>query len=254
VPGDNEVLSIRHLRKALIVMCNLMTASNSLLTFIILTLGFNAVGQEPTNDTVFLLKETGHGISHKIFIYSSKTSKYYDQISNFDFGLYDQETYDNYSLKYLREKQIRLSGNQINELPLKWVILKYHKGHFYTYYPSDFYNHYKVAITDSAFIDYTGEGPLANKIISYTKIDEKTFSFHLTGVEKQNRHLTINVIDAFRGIAVFSETSSDNTKRYTLMVDADKIKLLPIIVNDCEEKRLEFNFKEPNYQKLLGQK
>jgi hypothetical protein len=38
------------------------------------------------------------------------------------------------------------------------------------------------------------------------------------------------------------------------MADANKIKLLPIIVNDCEEKRLEFNFKEPNYQKLLGQK
>jgi hypothetical protein len=173
-----------------------MSASNLLLTFIILTMGCNAAGQKPTKDTVFLLNETGNGISHKIFIDSSKTSKYYDQISNFDFGQYDQDTYDNYSLKYLRDKKIKLTRNQINDLPLKWVILKYYKGHFYTYYPSDFYNHYKVAITDSAFIDYTGEGPVANKIISYTKIDEKTFEFHLTGVEKQNRHLTINVIDA----------------------------------------------------------
>lgn len=231
-----------------------MTASNSLLTFIVLTLGFTAVGQEPASDTIFLFKEIRNGISHRIFIDSSKTSKYYDQISNFSFGLYDQETYNNYSLKYLQDKKIRLAKNRIRDLPLKWVILKCYKDHFYTYYPSDFYNHYKVAVTDSAFIDYTGEGPLANKILSYTKIDDKTFSFHLTGVHEQNRHLTIKLIDPQKGIAVFTEWSKNAGARNVLMVDAEKIKQLPIIINECEEKQLEFDFKEPDYKKLLGQK
>lgn len=234
-------------------MCNLMTASNFLFTLIALAFGFNAAGQEPSTDTVFLFKEIRDGITHRIFIDSSKTSKYYDQISNFSFGLFDQETYSNYSLKYLRDRKIELARNKIKDLPLKWVILKYYKGQFHVYKPSDFWNHYKVAITDSAFIDYTGEGPIANKIISYNKKDEKTFSFHLTGVEKQSRHLTVTLIDVRKGIAVFTDRWKDRS-RNILMVDAEKIKLFPIIVNDCEEKRLEVNFTEPNYKKLLAEK
>ena len=108
------------------------------------------------------------------------------------------------------------------------------------------------SISDSAFIDYGGEGPMANKILSYKKVDNKTFSFVLTGVERPKRNLTIHLIDNQKGIAIFEELFDEKDKLFYLMVDATKIRQLPIIVNYCKsQKQMEFEFDIPNYNKLL---
>ena len=146
------------------------------------------MGQRTTIDTTFLLKEP----DHSIFIDNSKRSKFYDNISDFHFGKFDNDSYK-YSLKYLKDKGLRLTKNNIFDIPKKWIILKYYKNNFYTYHPSDFYSHFKVSITDTAFIDYGGEGPMANKIISYKKINQNTFSFSLKGVERPKRKFFLSV-------------------------------------------------------------
>ena len=223
-------------------------------TYIIFLVSFifpqKSIPQKLIADTTFLLKE----LDHSIFIDYSRKSKFYDYISDFKFGKYDSDSY-NYSLKFLIDKRIKLTKNNVADFPKKWIILKYYKNNFYTYYPSDFYSHFKVTITDTAFIDYGGEGPIANKILTYKKVDAKTFLFSLTGVERPKRKLTIHIIDRQKGVAIFEDLYDNKDRQYYLMIDATKIKKLPIIVNYCKtQKRMEFDFEKPDFEKLLKTK
>ena len=225
-----------------------------ILTLVTVASSMNSFGQKSLPDTTFLLRKINKGTYHAIFIDSSKTSRFYDQISNFRFGHFDQETYE-YSLKFLRDRNINLPKTPIDDLPKKWIVLKYYKGQYFTYKPSDLYFHYQAEITDSTFTDFTGEGPIANKILNYSKIDNNTFLFLLTGVHSQNRSLTIHLVNSQHGIAVFEERLKDNLSIYYLMIDANKIRQLPVIVNYCEtQKQLEFVFDNPDYKMLIGLK
>jgi hypothetical protein len=213
-------------------------------------LAFTSFGKlfacEMVADTVFLLKDA----THAIYIDSGRNSKFYNFISDFTFGQFDNDSYG-YSLDYLKTRKLRLTKNNIRGIPREWVLLKYYKNRFYTYHPSDFYSHFKVKITDTAFIDFSGEGPCANKILSYKRIDKNTMAFSLTGIEKPGRRLIIHIIDEQKGIAVFEEPDNKNY-RYYLMIDVKKIRRLPIIVNDCTiQKEMEMEFDEPDFTKLL---
>jgi len=207
--------------------------------------------QNGSTDTVFLLKRG----NHSIFIDNSKSSEYYNQITDFKFDKYDQNSFET-SLQYLQENGLTLSNIKIKHLAKRWIIAKTYKSNFYVYYPSDFYNHFKVSISDTAFIEFGGEGPIANRIINYTRIDNKTHSLELTGIDKAKRKLTIHVLDDVQsGLAVFREELTDKNIITYLMVDADKIKSYPIIVNLCEtQKQHEFEFDEPDYNKLIHRK
>ncbi|MES2372033.1 MAG: hypothetical protein V4557_05600 [Bacteroidota bacterium] len=221
------------------------------LRYIITILAFTSFGKlfgcETTADTVFLLK----GATHAIFIDTNKHSMFYDKIADFTFGQFDSASYS-YSLGYLKSKKRVLTKNNIRGIPRKWVILNYYKNQFYTYHPSDFYSHFKVLITDTAFIDFTGEGPCANKIVSYKRLDKKTMFFSLESIEKPSRQLIIHMIDEQKGIAVFEEPGNKND-RYHLMIDVKKMRQLPIIVNYCTiQKEMEMDFDTPDFKKLLG--
>lgn len=236
-------------------MWNFMkTSSKYVLAVFAMFYALNSLGQKPIKDTTFLYRETSNNIYHAIFIDTSKTSQFYDVISDFKFGEFDQASYD-YSLDFLKSKNIKLTKTSIDDLPKKWIILKYYHGEYFTYKPSDSYTHFKIEITDSTFTEYTGEGPLANKVLSYSKVNDKTFSFSLTGVDNPNRDLTVHIINSQKGIAVFEERLKNKKSSYYLMIDAAKIRQLPIIVNYCEtDKQVEFDFEEPDYQKLIGMK
>ena len=193
------------------------------------------------------MKEPGHSV----FIDPSKNSEFYNYISDFNFGKFDGDSYSR-SLDYLKEKKITLTPNRITGIPQKWILVYYYKNNFYAYHPSDFYNHFKVSITDTAFVDVSGEGPCANKVLAWKKIDEHTFSFSLTGLEYPERQLLIHLIDLQKGIAVFEELINKKEKRFLLMVDAGKLRQLPIIVNYCDSsKQMEFDFEVPDYQEWI---
>ena len=212
---------------------------------------FQTIYGQQTKDTIFIRKDSLQGASQAIFFETNKNSKYYDNITSFKFDMFDQESYD-YSLDYLKKNKIRLK-KQKTILPSKeWIILKQYQGKLYAYHPCDFYSFYQVSINDSTYVDWTGEGPVANKIVSQKKLNNTSYQIKLTGFYEQDRTLTINIIDEEKGIAVFTEQTKQNEKNRYIMIMADKIKDVPFIVSSCENhKQSELEFEEPNYDELL---
>src|SRR4029079_15056385 len=100
-------------------------------------------------------------------------SVFYDQISNFNFGEFDQMSYDN-SLEYLKRHKLNLTHISTRELPKECIKIEQYKGRFYAYKPSDFYTNFKIGLTDTTLVDYLGEGPIASKVLAFKKIDDKT--------------------------------------------------------------------------------
>lgn len=228
-----------------------MRALRYIQTMILILIGFQLFGQSIMTDTIFFHQDSVLGSRQSIFIDYDKNNKFYDRISIFSFGRFDNQSYD-YSTKYLNDNDLKLTKRIINEPATKWIPLEQYKGEFYVYHPCDFLFHYRVSINDTTFIDWTGEGPVANKIVDYNRIDNKTFEFVLSGIYNQNCKLIIHIIDSKNGIAVFEKVLADRENVRYLMIDADKIRNVPIIVNNCEfEKQSELQFDEPDYDKLL---
>jgi hypothetical protein len=229
-----------------------MTTLRNIITVIIIGLTIPAFGQV---DTIFIQKDSLLGTAQSIFFDNNPNSIYYDKINYWGFLTFDNESYNN-SMDFLKENDLAL----IKKTPIipqtKWVTVKQYKGTFYAYHPCDFYSHYRISVNDTTFIDWTGEGPEANKIITQKKIDDKTYEFQLSGISNKNRKLIIHIIDNKKGIAVFEETGDNvNESYYYLMIASDKIKTIPLIVNNCETyKQIELHFDKPNYIELLIKK
>lgn len=229
----------------------------TLLILLFIAAYFCSSGQTHKEDTTFLLRENSNGIYHVIFVDGNQASKFYKQISDFTFYNYDKDNF-NSSLKYLKERHITLTRKVITQVPKKWIPLYQYKNKFYLYIPCDAYFRFKYNITDTSFVDYTGEGPVAYKILDFKNINDSTFKFKLTGMNKPKRSLTIHIIDRDKGVAVFEEIAvfeGSQEKRFYLMVSADKIKSFPIIINYCpSQKEDELQFDKPDYNKLLNVK
>jgi hypothetical protein len=231
-----------------------MKKLRNILTIVIIGFAFPLFGQTNLNDTIFIQKDSVLGTAQSIYFDNNRNSKFYDKINYWNFLQFDNESFK-YSTDYLKEnKQILIKKKP--EIPMtKWVTLKQYKGNFYAYHPCDFYTHFRASINDTTYIDWTGEGPVANRILNQKKINDNTYEFKLTGIYDKDRTLVIHIIDRNNGIAVFEETNSGNDKKYYLMISADKIKSVPLIVNNCEtQKQLELQFEEPDYIELLKTK
>ena len=226
-----------------------MKTLRNILTIITIGLTFPAFGQA---DTVFIQKDSLLGTAQSIFFDNNKNSNFYDKISYWEFLLFDEDSYK-WSMNFLKENNLTLTKRTPVISQTKWVTLKQYKGTFFAYHPCDFYSHYRISINDTTFIDWTGEGPIANKIIDQKEIDNKTYEFKLRGIVSEDRKLIIHIIDNKKGIAVFEETNSETDQHYYyLMIASDKIREVPLIVNNCEtQKQLELYFDRPNYSELL---
>lgn len=231
-----------------------MSILRALITLLTILMNLPVTGQGIIKDTIFRFRDTPAGELQIIYIDNNKDSKAYDKICDFIFQDFDNESYK-YSIDYFKENKLRLTKVKPVVPITKWVILKQYKGQFYAYQPCDLLFHYRQSVNDTSFIDWTGEGPVANKIISQKKIDDNTFQLKLTGLYNKNRILIIHIIDTKRGIAVFEQIINKTEKKYYLMIAADKIKTVPIIVNDCmTQKQPELEFDKTDFKKLLTPK
>lgn len=211
-----------------------------------------AFGQTFQLDTTYIWKDSLLGSKQSTFYETNLNSKYYKGITDFSFGEFDKERYNN-SLDYLIKKKLLLKHCKPILTARRWISLKLYKGQFYAYYPCDFYTNYKVSVNDTTYIDWTGEGPVANKIINQKKFNDTTFVIKTLGIYDINRQIIIHLIDKSKGIAIFEEQTKDGIS-FNLMISADKIKSVPFIVNNCEtRKQLELKFEEPDFKKLLTQ-
>lgn len=206
--------------------------------------------QAVKRDTTFLLK-TNATNQHAIFIEPNKYAPFYDDIADFFINGCCDPSYQN-SLTALYDRHLQLGRVATADFPKQWIVLQQYKGRFYLYRPSDFYTHFQIGLTDTAWVDYTGEGPIANKILSFAKKNKCTYVFGLTGIYDTMRTITVQIINRQKGIAVFKEDANGLGPHYYLMVDARKRRQFPLIVNYCKtQKQREFNFDEPNFEQLL---
>ena len=194
-----------------------MEKLRNIFSIIIIGLTFPLYGQITTRDTLFIQKDSLLGSAQSIYFENNKDSKFYEYISYWNFLQFDNESYK-YSTDYLnKSKQTLIKKTPI--IPLtKWVTLKQYKGKFYAYHPCDFISHYRVSVNDSTYIDWTGEGPIANKILEQKKVNANTYEFRLTGIYAKDRKLIIHIIDSNKGIAIFEEINKETGKNYYLMI------------------------------------
>jgi hypothetical protein len=219
------------------------------LFLIIVFLSKIVFSQSAKIDTVFLLKDLHDGVYQSIFIDHNRNSNYYEDLNVFDFK--ESISYQ-VSLDYLANSNQILIIQQPILYALNWVPLKKFRGAFYVYKPCDFYTNLSFSFNDSTFIDFTGEGAIANKILSQKKIDDKTFSFELTGIYHKNRQLTIYILDDKNEIAMFEFSDYNSPEKESfLMISQNKMKSFPIIVNRCDfHKQHEYFFEEPDYEMM----
>ena len=152
--------------------------SSFIFTFIIMFLNLSFYGQVKVKDTFFIKKDSIRGTAQSIFIDPNRNSEFYHNISYWKFLEFDAESFK-ISTDYFEENKLKLTKRKPVIPWTKWVILKQYHGKFYAYHPCDFYTHYRVSVNDSAYIDWTGEGPVANKILSQQKINDNTYTYIL---------------------------------------------------------------------------
>jgi hypothetical protein len=212
-------------------------------------------GQTFDRDTILFNDDTEYDTKQFIFIENNRNSEKYRAIGTFTFSRFDSIFY-NMSIEYLHSNSFSLRQTKISdELPRKWIPLNLYKGGYYVYSPCNFLYHYKVIIADTAYVDWSGEGPEANKVREFQKIDDKTFAFKLAGIHRHNRELKIQIVDKSNGIAVFEEVLPDRENIYYLMISADKIRNVPLIVNTCiGEIQDELEFEIPDFEELMRNK
>lgn len=203
-------------------------------------------------DTLFLLREKRPTGYHTVFIDTNPASRYYKAISDFSFTGDDKKIYAS-TLAIVKDK--RLTRFTSKAFPRKWIKVYQYQNKFYVYYPSDFMSHYMVRVTDSTYIDYYGEGPLANRIISFKRVDSSTYHFKLKSPYTGIHQIVVHIIDPKKGIAVFEESAETGETYCHLMVTADKVRVLPIIVNySPDQKEEEFDFGEQECAELAEPK
>jgi hypothetical protein len=97
---------------------------------------------------------------------------------------------------------------------------------------------------------------MANRINAFVKTNAGKYQFNLSGYNDPNKIILIHVVDKKRGIAVFENPNALPKHRYQFMVQADKMKNFPIIVNYCKtEKQEEFEgFDKVDFAKWIGKK
>ena len=219
---------------------------------ILVTLLFPLIGFSQPKDTLFIQKDSIYGTSQSIYIAKNKSSQLYNRLLDLNFGEFDSESYL-MSLSYLKEKNLILNKSTPVISEVQWIPLVQYNKKLFVYYPCDFYSFYKISINDSTFIDWTGEGPIANQICFQKKSNKKTYEFELISICGPTRKLTIHMIDQKKGIAIFETIYSNNEHYFSLMIAASKINQVPLIVNQCDfQKQGELDFEEPDFNKLLN--
>jgi len=208
------------------------------------------------NDTLFFVRDSNQFYYHKIFIDTNKTSEFYSLVSDFTFNKFDTDAYKS-SLSYLYSRKLFPKKQYYKDFPLEWTMLETYKGKIYVYSPADYYTHYKIKLTDSVFINWTGEGPEATYINEFQKIDSCTYKFILTSQLYERRELTIKYLNKDKGIAIFhdkwyNKIIKEPIDDYYMMVDVKKMRATPLLVNTCDnQKQVEVDFDTVDYKKIF---
>ncbi len=201
-------------------------------------------------DTTFLKPRNQEG--HAIYIDPSPDSEYYEKIADISYTLSNKDYKESMERLNIHKKpfnQIDLTG-----IPRNWCALELYKGKYYVYAPSE-WSYTRVSLNDSTVIQQDMERSIS-LLDATSKIDKNSYKFfRIKDYTSQRNSFTIHIIDVERGIAVFENLYSNPFGKlfpFKLMVDINKIKEFPIVVNYSPQHReLEFVFDEPDFKELL---
>ena len=213
------------------------------------------------NDSLILYKNFKKDFNHIIFIDTSRNSKFYDRLSNFDFGEFHTRTYEG-NYKYLKEKypksyQKWTSSEKRGDLPQDWLPVYQYQNEYFLYAPSDWGNAGKRIINDSSFVYWYMDGPFPEPINSVEKIGDK-FSFYIKAFSAPNDtslnyKLNIIEIDSKTKLSIFEFPSASGSSKYQLYVPKESATSFNMIVNYCKNwKQNEFDFDVINFEELIG--
>ncbi|WP_285058172.1 hypothetical protein [Pedobacter ginsengisoli] len=217
-----------------------------ILAFCILT----TTGFAQQLDTVFLKPRDKEG--HAIFIDPNPNSAYYARIADTAYTRKDREHKE--SIRRLKSFKVKANKPlRITDIPLNWCKLSLYKGKYYLYAPSD-WSYTRVSLSDSIFIEM-GMERMIYGTSSFSKTGENSYKIStVADYNGSKSSIDIHVIDPEKGIAVFEylKLANDPSGRYELMIDVNKIKQFPVIVNYTpQHKEIEFNFDSPDFGALL---
>lgn len=204
---------------------------------LLLLISLTTCGQTTSIDTIFLLNGKMVSKGNKIYIQQHISKNNFDILRDF-------------SALCSTVKSTKLNCNHLSD---KWIPLYLYEHKYYTYMPCDLGTSRRVFISNKEIVF---EGYELNKYKLNSKINcliKNNYKFSYTNNLKNKTSVVINIINEDKGIAVFKYTSN-NKSTYHLMVDANKIKSFPIIVNECNDGKVpEFDFEVPNFKKLMNQ-
>lgn len=225
--------------------------ANMIIYLIAVAFSWNAAAAQVKKDTVFLMKNfTSEGSRHIIYIESNPKSWAYTKALEKDF---DPETYNMY-LKEAVEKYNAAPGkHKLPQFSKNWYPLYLYKGKYYVYYPSDNCVNNWVSINDSTVVLTAGcEGPYPAVIQHITMKEQNRLTMDVTDPLFGSVTMTIHLINLQRGIAIIGSKLSSGEIKYQLVVDENKFRNFPIIVNyNPNGKSEEFEFDPIDYRKLL---
>lgn len=206
-------------------------------------------------DTLFIQRKFTKDYYHAIYIDTSRNSKYYDWLTDFEFDHYDSLSI-NESYKYIREKpSVVFQKVNTSSLSKNWVPVYEYKNQFYLYAPSDWGNAGRRLINDSAFVYWYMDGPMLYPMKSLKKLDNGDHQIEIIEPYDEissSSKLTIHPIDPNTGLSVFEFGNEVDEYKYQLYVPAENARQFDMIVNFCESgKQREFHFDKIDFEKLI---
>jgi len=203
---------------------------------------------QSTRDTVFLKKEK----FETLYLTHDTSIHDYKWLVPADLNVRNLSIYMDYFTGLLKDTVIKIKHFDFGNLPLKWSPIYMIKTKYYLYSPSDWMFSFGFVINDSIVLRQYSDDPGALIILDYMQKSNNEYFFKLRtlqGIE----YLTIKIIDAKLGIAVWKFVGNDYWK-YRLMVNSNNVKQFPMVKCNCGENKCvtEYKFEELDYEDIIS--
>jgi hypothetical protein len=208
-----------------------------------------------TIDTIFIHREVTTDYYHAIYIDTTRKSKFYNWLTDFEFDKSDLQSYQG-NYQYVKEK-FPNSYKTVNMIDVaeNWIPVFKYKSSYYLYAPSDWGNAGRRIINDSAFVYWYMDGPLPVPIRNFKKLARNKYKLEiedLVNKSEKKKQLIIYTIDSKTQLSVFEFSDEPEQYRYQLYIPRENTKYFDMIVNYCDnQKQFEFEFDKIDFDKLI---
>lgn len=204
-----------------------------------------------------LLHTMQDGIPHTVYIEKNRDAAAYRELTDFSFSKYQQEEFD-VSYGILKKKHPEALPRRTSGLPQFWLPLYLYKGNYYAYAPCDRGFTGRRILSDSLLIYQYSDGPFPYLIDSIREVAPQHFilkttpPFNYADIITKPLELHLYILDPENQTAIWaSKDEKSNEYKFRLYVAANHVGKFDLIVNECLEKEMEFDFENIDFKALL---